>query len=244
VSWCDKLASTPSMGFGLEPHYSPSSLMLEAIAPLLDPQTRGEQKTFSLDRQDTFELVFTVKEGFQYTLTPTRVVSAFVHRMEVKQQSAGTPVATLISELKPYTALLPEISDRLVEVTSLIPNIDKRKLLLVGVISTTVVFEEEMPPGIKSIIKYYTEPWGSVESYTLQIIASLDETDQFRDRCIHTIVKSDDEEAIPMITLDWQRKFKKTQWAVKKNLDDAARQGKDAALLYFEQVAEGVRFRG
>lgn len=244
MSWCDKLASTPTVGLGFDPRYRHSSLILEAMAPLLDPQTRNEKQTFSLDRQDTFELVFSTDDGFQYSFAPTKLSVAFLHRAEVKLQSASMPVASVITEAIQYTKALSKASKGLVDAALLLHDIGNRHLLRVGVVSTTTVFEDEMPPGIREFIEYYTRPWGSVEAYSIQIVASIDETDQFKDRCIHTIVKSDDEDIIPSIALDWQRIFKTKRLARKNVLDEAVTQGQDAALSYFEQLAEGKRFHG
>ncbi len=242
MSWCDKLASTPTMGFRFDPHYRPASFMLAAIAPLLACQTRGDKQTFSVDQQGIFDLIFTIREGFQYSLSPTKFSVAFKHRVEIKAQSAGTPVMEMLSEPKPYTVILPEVARKLVEVTMLMPHIETQKLIRVGIVSTTMIVEDEMPPSIQDIIEYYTRPWGRVDGYSLQIVANIDDNDLFMDRCVHTFVKSEDKDMIPTITLDWQRTFK-TQRSTRKNvLDEAASQGQDAALSYFEKLGEGAAF--
>jgi hypothetical protein len=35
-SWCDKLASTPTVGFTLTPHYAPFDTVLNRLSPILD----------------------------------------------------------------------------------------------------------------------------------------------------------------------------------------------------------------
>ena len=199
MSWCDKLASTPTIGFGLEPHFRPASLILDAMAPLLDPQMIGGNQTFSLDKQEAFDLRFTLREGFQYSISPNKTSVAFTHRLEIMNQSAGAPVAKLLTEAKPYTKLLPEVAERLVGATSMIPGIERRKVERVGVISTTVVSEEEMPPGIQCLIERSTQSWGAAQYYSLQVVCKLVENDEFWDRCIHTVTKSEVENHIPTL---------------------------------------------
>jgi len=37
MSWCDKLASTPSVGLKFDYHFGPSSDILDVLTPILDP---------------------------------------------------------------------------------------------------------------------------------------------------------------------------------------------------------------
>jgi hypothetical protein len=124
----------------------------------------------------------------------------------------------------------------------MIPGIERRKVERVGVISTTVVSEEEMPPGIQRLIERSNQPWGVVQYYSFQLVSKLVETDEYWDRCIHTFTKKEGENQIPTLTFDWQRFFKQQHPARKNVLVEAAEKGQGAALAYFERLAEGAGF--
>jgi hypothetical protein len=76
VSWCDKLASIPTVGITLSPRYHSPASLLEAMTPILDSHVTAKsnfqpQTRFNIERQDVFELAFSVEEGFRYGFGPT-----------------------------------------------------------------------------------------------------------------------------------------------------------------------------
>ena len=83
MSWCDKLASTPSVGVMLDNFFIPSDALLQAFAPLFNElidEDDGHQQ-FSIDKRDTFSVSFGLEEGFTYGLENSKVFVAFNHRM-------------------------------------------------------------------------------------------------------------------------------------------------------------------
>jgi hypothetical protein len=53
----------------------------------------------------------------------------------------------MLSKAMPFTALLPQVSSRLLEATLLLPDIQKRRVRRVGIITTTPIAERDIPPG-------------------------------------------------------------------------------------------------
>jgi hypothetical protein len=245
LSWCDKLASTPGVGFTFDAHLAPSASILSALAPVLEKWIEGDNAKleFVVEKLGPFDLVIGSNSGFQYAATHSKFWIEFVHRMKFRAVTGGPPVAELTSEPLPFTRLLPEISARLIEATMLLPGITERKLKRIGIISTTALDDSAMPPGILRLIKYMGRPWqGKIENYSITIASELRETPDFKERCIHIITKSDDPEQLPIIKFDWQRWFTVGQETKPEILKQLLQDAEDSAVSYLEDLAEGNRF--
>jgi len=96
VSWCDKLAATPTVGFKLSPYFHPSDTLLSTLAPVLSGLAKDEKIPFSIERQESFAVVLSTDEGFQYGLDHSKINVSFVHRMRARPVSAGPPVMELV----------------------------------------------------------------------------------------------------------------------------------------------------
>ena len=74
MSWCDKLASTPTVGFKLSNHFAPVDFLLNAVSPILDRATEADTKNTTVDQITTpFSVAFTTADGFRYTFDYTNV---------------------------------------------------------------------------------------------------------------------------------------------------------------------------
>jgi hypothetical protein len=243
LSWCDKLASTPAVGFTLDWHFATSHAILQALSPVLDKLVQDNKPVFTVERQEPFNVVFTTNDGFQYSVDPSKSVVSFQHRLKVKRTSGGPPTMELLSHPLPFSQLLPEVSKRLVEATLLLPGAKARMLTRIGIVSTTVVAEDEVPPGIERFIKYIGRPWkGSVDNYNIQIVADLDKTPKWSDRCAHLLVKPEDREQLPTLQFDWQRTFASGRPLTDESLRDVTATAERASLKYLEELAEGSQF--
>ena len=121
MSWCDKLASTPGVGFLLSPHFFSADTLVESLSPILDQWVDGlDRPTFTVNQHASFNVSLTTKDGFTYGFDHNRVHVAFNHRIRAKPVSGGPPVMEMLSVPKPYTALLDEACERLIEATSLL----------------------------------------------------------------------------------------------------------------------------
>lgn len=243
MSWCDKLASTPSVGLRFDTHYSPSSSILAALAPLLDSWIDGDKQRFTVDKNDAFALEVSSEDGFQYGFEPSRLYVEFKHRLKLKAVSGGPPVVEMLSRPRPYTELLPEVSRRVIHSTFLVMPNKSRPIHRIGIVSSTTVAEDEAPPGITRFIKYAARPWqGLVDSYSFQVGSQLGKTSEWSDGCMHNILKSEDGEGLITIKFDWQRTFSKAKPATESSLKGALDSAQCVALEYFEDLAEGNRF--
>src|SRR5690348_2365954 len=92
-SWCDKLASVPTIGLKLVPHFASTDSLIDAVSPILDRNMKGDQPTFQVTQQSTFEAQFQTDDGFHYFIDPAKCVISFRHRMRTRPQSAGPPIA-------------------------------------------------------------------------------------------------------------------------------------------------------
>ncbi len=244
MSWCDKLASTPTVGFLVDHHIASSDAILDSVAPLLDSMAKAESTNFEIDRHESLAIGFTSNDGFQFVFEPTRIVVGFKHRLRAKPTSAGLPIMELISRAAPYTELLTSVSDRLVNATLMIPAADKRSVRRIGIISQTVVAQEELPPGLERMIQHLGQPWGKLTGgYSFSVTTPLGEKKkEYSDRCIHNVVKAEGDDELVNLSFDWQRAFDNGRPIKEQTLRDVLRESRAAALDYFEELAEGNRF--
>jgi len=243
MSWCDKLASVPTVGLTLDWHFAPAAELITALSPLLNELVEGDKQKFQVSRLDAFSVILQTDSGFQYAVEPSKVVVSFQHRMRAKAVSGGAPIMEMISQAQPFTNLLTEVIRRLVEVTIRIPGPRNRKLTRVGVVTTTTVDIEDSPPGVVRLINYMGRPWGGIgPGSSFQIAGDVGSTTGWTDRCIHTYALPEPQDQIASVMFDWQRTFKAGHALHKDTLPEILKRSREDAEKYFEDLAEGNRF--
>lgn len=245
MSWCDKLASTPTVGLRFSLNHKSSDKLLDALAPLLDSWAEGNRLKYSMEKQDSFSVTFTNDEGFTYSVDQYRFYVEFKHRWRITPRSGGAPVAKLISESKPFTELLPQAADRVIEMASAVNGARPRNLMRIGIVSSTTVALDEAPPGAIRLIKLINKPWETTtEFFDIQLTGEISKTDDFTDRCVHSLQKAEDNnpDNLMSIKLDWQRIFKEGKVSTSDVLKKYVGSARADALRYFEDFAEGSRF--
>lgn len=243
MNWCDKLASTPAVGFGLDPYVTSSGTLIDAFAPKLSSLVDGEKLRFTIDQSQPCSLTFTTEDGFQTAIDPAKISVSFVHRLTAKQVSGGPPRLEMLSFPRPYSELLPTVLKMLIEATTSLPSPKTRGLHRIGIVAVTGVSEEEAPPGIIRFLDYMRDPWDKVfGTYSFSIAAEVGSTSAWRDRCVHILAKGDGKDALLNLSFDWQRTFAKPRPINPKTLEEIASEAEIAALAYFEELAEGNRF--
>ena len=243
MTWCDKLASTPGVGLKLDYHFMPAEAILHALAPVLDPLVAHDKWKFTIERLEAYRLVVVTNDGFHYGAEPSKLNVTFNHRLRAKQVSAGPPVMELLSSPLPFTTLMPMVSSKLIDAALLVPSPKSRTVTRVGITSTTVVADDEAPPGILRFLQYVGRPWcGSPKHFSIQITADLGGGSGWSDRCIHTLVKTEDPDQLLTINLDWQRTLSTGRPITREALSELVQSAQAPALKYFEDVAEGSRF--
>lgn len=240
ASWCDKLASTPTMGLRYTPSYTPAEVLLTSLKPILDRETVGERATFQIEQLEAFTAAFNTDDGYKYSVDPLSVAVIYNHRIRATAQSAGPPIMELISEPAPFTQLLQNVSDRLVELAGLLPIVKGRGIKRVGIVSQTTVQLEDAPPGIGMLFEEVGMPFGgTVDSFNVAITTRLKSSDGHVDRCIHTLSLPEDEKKLVTVQLDWQRTFDDAKSVTGSLLKTMLESAKGDALAYYERVAEG-----
>jgi hypothetical protein len=242
MSWCDKLASMPGIGITLNWHHVSSQTLLDAFAPLIDRYVDGNEIKATLEVGEPNVAGFITNEGFHYTAEPSKVFVNFQHRMRAKAMSAGPPVMEMLSRPAPFTELLPECSARLIEATLLLPSADKRKIKRLGVVATTVVAEDQLPPGISRFLTYVGRPWKNLGDYSISITTELGQSAHGTDKCIHNLIKKESEEGLVTLVFDWQRWLSSDHAVSASSLKTLLTNGETSALQYFEELAEGSIF--
>jgi hypothetical protein len=240
MSWCDRLGSTPGIGYQLDWHTLPSEILLGALSPFTDKMTSGDEQRFSIETKEPLRLSFTSFEGVQYGLEPTKIYLGFTHRATIKTGVGGIPSLVPSSKIAPYTELLAEMQGYLFDTMMIINKLKQRKLAGIGVVSTTVVSESDLPPGLQKLLAYVSKPWhGALQSLTFQAQTVIAESDNYTQKCNHTIVKPAQADEPLQLTFDFQRIFKKNLDVDMQKLRTVTDDVKAHAINYFEQLAQG-----
>ena len=243
MSWCDRLASVPAAGFRLDPHFASGDAILNAVSSILDKEYENDKAKFNVTQHQSFDVQWATEDGFHYVVEPTKVSVRFRHRMRARPMSLGPPVMEMLSKPLPYTELLPVVARRLVDTVVLLPGLSTRSVTRMGIMSTTTVADDEVPPGIGRFIEYIGRPWGgALPHFEFAITAEIGKGGGWTDRCIHTIQRPEDRSELMTVTLDWQRVFTAGHPINSTGLTEMLGEGQRAALRYFEDVGEGKRF--
>lgn len=240
ASWCDKLASTPAVGFRFTSAFIPSDAILSAFSPVLNAQVDGDRQTFTIETLEPFAAHINTESGFKYQIDPNALSVTYNHRIKASPASAGPPIMELISKPAPYTELLDDVIDMIHEAAALLPPVRGRLIKQVGVVSQTQVHLEDAPPGIISLFGEIGRPLGGeVQSFNVAITNVINRTDGYLDRCIHTLGLPDDEKKLINVLLDWQRVYTDPKTVSAPTLKNMLETAKSEALAYYERVAEG-----
>jgi hypothetical protein len=242
-SWCDKLASTPTIGFKLSPYVAAAGSYITAWEPLLSRLVADHDAKFSIDESGPLNWGFLTEDGFKYGASQHLVSVGFHHRMRAEPVSGGPPIMKMTSKPLLYTELLNEVSDRLIEATLMLPNVAKRSVKRVGIIAVTHVDEKDLPPGIAKLVTYLGKPWKTkLNNFSVSITADLAKDTKHSDRCIHQLVRPEDEAKLFTIQFDWQRTYFSDRSTTKDTLKSICDEAKKGAIDYFEQLAVGNMF--
>jgi len=221
--------------------------LLEPLTPIVSAwiEKDKDRPAFSVDHQDVYNATLTTFDGYQYLIGPEILAVEFRHRLRVRPQSAGPPTAELLSKPAPYSELLVETTNRLLDMVRLTMTGEQRKLLRIGVVSTTLVSEGDVPPGIVRFLKRVAKPWNtSLDAFSVDVTTKLPKVKSTAryDRCIHQFTKPEDNEGLVTIKLDWQRLFDEEKRLSITVLPALLASAKNDALDYFEDIGEGGRF--
>lgn len=245
MSWCDKLASTPTAGFKLEPMPVGSDRILQAFSPILAECMDGDRPTFAVEGLEPFGVNVNTEAGYRYAVDLTRISVQFNHRVRVVPVSGGAPTMQMLSSPRPYDELLSDSISRLIHASLLLKGQSNRQLKRFGIVSTTMVSEDDLPPGILRMIEYFGRPWsGDISDYNFSITSTIKKTAKWIDKCTHILNKPPLESQIQMMTLnfDWHREFATPQPLNESYLKEMTGSAKKSAISYFESLAEGERF--
>src|ERR1700730_1086372 len=117
--------------------------------------------------------------------------------MRARAVSGGPPIKEMLSRPEPFTKLLPIVSEALVHATLLLPGPKTRSVTRVGIVSTTTVGDDELPPGIARFIQYIGRPWKpGADYYAISITSDIASGQGWTDRCTHQITKPEDPEQL------------------------------------------------
>lgn len=231
----------PAVGVRYPSRLVTGANLLERLQPVLGKATDGQKLLFSINKIDPYGIDLTTDDGFQYGFFANKAFVNFQHKLKWRHNSGANPSAEMISKPAPFTELLAESSYRLREAMVLIDPKAEGTIDRLGVVTTTVVSEDDAPPGILKLLRHIGQPWSGVEApFDIAFSTLVGKSEKHRDVCLHHISKSDEKDALLTVRLDWQRNF--TEHRSVRALEEMLNNALDSSLSYFEDVAEGARF--
>ena len=218
--------------------------MLASLTSLLDPLVHNNQRpVFNITRQEQFSVTINLEDGYIYGVEPAKAFVSFQHLMRPKVVSGGLPVMEMSSRSMPYSELLSHVWRLLIDLTLTIPSGPRRSVTRVGVVTTTVVADDDAPPGIRRFVESIGRPWElGTEGFSVQITSVLDRKPKWVDKCIHSVARPEQPDQMLRLSFDWQRTFESGQRLRRDSLESMSRDAQRDALAYFEDLAEGSRF--
>ncbi len=244
MTWCDKLASTPAVGYQFEAHFASGDRILDSLSPMTDTWANDKKPLFTVSRHESFHIELQHDNGFQYNVNETKASVTFQHRLKLRNTSAGLPVAEFISQPLQFSRLLSSAFDEVVKMTMLLPQSATRRVNRVGIVAQTIAVKDDLPPGLIKLLDYFAKPWqNGLHTFNVTVTANLRDDDRFTDRCVHHIGKMDgDDENLITVRLDWQRSLKKPMMCIPEDMRKLNLAAERAALEYFEDLAVGNSF--
>jgi hypothetical protein len=149
----------------------------------------------------------------------------------------------MLTETLPFTELLPKTFKMLAEAALLLPKHEDRNINRVGIVSTTAVAEDLIPPGVAKMLNWMGKPWGKLTgAFTIQLTAEIDTKPGWTDRCVHTLLRTEHAEDLLTLMFDYQRTYRLGKPIRGDAMDEIFAETERTALRYFEELAEGNRF--
>lgn len=240
ASWCDKLSSTPAVGFRFDPMFNSASEFLSHMAPVLNLEMDGDRQTFNMEAIDAFSASFVTDQGFRYAYDHSNLAITFNHRIRAEPSSGGPPTMELISRAAPYTQLLDEVAHKLEQATILLPKTSERQIRRVGIVSLTNVELDDAPPGIVDLFENVKATvGGKVSSFATTITSDISNDRAAADRCVYSLTLPEPPKKLAAVQFDWQRTFTDPRIISSKSIRDLLSEAKKAALAHFEAIAVG-----
>lgn len=239
MTWLDRILATPLIGLEFAPWAASSQDAMHSVQPLVEKWISSE-KTVTVDTKDVFTLH--VEAGaFDYDVTHSQVNTAFQYRFQLVNPPGENPQLRYNDELRPYSTLLSETSENSKVFLGHVLRGKARVLRRVGVMATCRVAFDAAPPGLIAFVEHLLRPWNAkAEKVTARIMARLDGTSAYHDRCHHTIDLDEVDRAGDVrVTLDWQRVFESPQSLRPDDISKDMNTWTEAAVAYFEKFGAG-----
>jgi hypothetical protein len=231
------------VGITLSSHFVTSTALLDAFSPILDKHEERDKPAFTIDESDNFSVTFNTLDGYKFGADHRRVHVTFNHRLRAKNASGGVPTMEMLSEPLPYTQLLAKTLSKLADAALLLPKHEDRSITRVGIVSTTVVAEDLIPPGIEKMLRWMGKPWGKLtDAFSIQLTAEIDSKPGWTDRCVHTLLRTEHAEDLLTLIFDFQRTYKIGKPVQRDAMNEIFEETQKSALRYLEDLAEGNRF--
>src|SRR3978361_5268 len=100
-SWCDKLASTPTIGIKMMPDVASGDAIIQALAPIFNKLPVGDNMGFQVEQHSPMAVTIMTDDGFRYAVDHARISVTFNHRLKARQVSGGPPVMEMTSKPLP-----------------------------------------------------------------------------------------------------------------------------------------------
>ena len=239
MTWLDRVLAVPTIGFSLTPELLSDHEVVTSIRPLFDAWAKEGEVSI---QQKDMSLAFQTASGYKFSIDHNVATVEFAYRFELKDRPGTFPVFPQL-ETEKYSVLLERIIGKTNEFIEHVFANRRRNLVRLGIVATSRIDGENLPPGVALYIEHLQRPWGKpLIRCDSNLVSVLREDEKTRDQCHHRLsfdqgdkLKKNDFRFV----LDWQRVMLTPTELRSGSSRGQLQSASSSALDYFEKFGRG-----
>jgi hypothetical protein len=239
-SWIDNFIATPAVGVRLRTPWRFVGRYVEILGPLLDDLDK-QSVNFQVGSSGTIgNYLVDTDEGFQYVLEPNNLVVQFKYKTTAVQ-GAGKLPELKNNKVYPYSELVEQSRDRLLNLLDQFARVGKLDGDRVGVVANCRIPPGKEPPGLAAILGQLAVPWGRpFRMFDANLLIPLVESKDRIVQCHHRVsLDRTAEDPEIKFVIDWQE-LRSEPLNLTKGFSKGLTDRVHEAMGYFAKVGEGA----
>lgn len=237
--WLDSVRVVPTIGLRFVPTLDTASLLIGRLKPLLlkwqstyvGLKVSTQNEKVSIERPD----------GYEITVGSENLACKFYYISSIVEIGQDQPIIRYQSPRVPFAQICNGIQEVLGEILAELSKDGNRSIKLIGVVAEGNFDPEAPPPGFEAYLKHLGLPWrDGILEINGDVVALLNSSDDFTDRCHHVVQKPIDKEKVVNFKLDWQRVWSRSDTPNLSKLKNNMADARKAAFDYFGKFGLGA----
>jgi hypothetical protein len=241
MSWLDSVLTTPVFGLRLKPSLRTSLSYANLLGEFLDELLVSAGNVNIAQLQPVGLLVTLNDTGHRIRFEPANVVADFRYQLE-GEVAAGELPAVKDPAVRPYSEVAQELIGLIAGAADCLAQ-QEHPLVCnrFGVVAQAWLKEKSAPPGVEKLKELLTGQWTRpVAKMESTAMTRLKEDEQVVEQCHHRLAFDETRQPGQLaLSLDWQRNLKEPLTLGVGDTQERLVDNLEAALQYFESVADG-----